>query len=341
MKERARRNLNNKVILFPDLEKRLLAKGLESLQQKKHREAVDYLEEALQLDSENHDILIGLVLAYFESGMLLKAKELANEMLQKGIGDYLQVVEIYITILVQLHQYHEIVTTIEVLLEEREISKEKFEHFTRMLQFSRTMEASAPIIEEEKNATTIITKELNLISYKDQEVQIQLVAKLSEINIRPFLDEIRQYLQLEEGDAFFKTMLLNILTEQEYDKEILLEKLNREISVIPAGLKISDPQPQKAKLFQLLEEKLEHEDPILLEQLKGLIERQFFIIYPFQLEPYKDTVWAAAYHSLAAEYQGIPHHLEELAILYNVKDEDLMRAGLVLMKIEEISSPNF
>jgi len=341
MKKRARKKLNNKVILFPDLEKRLLAKGLESLKQKKYLEAVEYLEGAIQLDSQDHDILIGLVLAYFESGMLPKAKELANQMLQMGIGDYIQIVELYISILVELHQYNEIVATIEILLEEREIPKEKFEHFTRMLQFSRKMAETVPIIEEESDSNEFSNEELNLVSYKDQEAQIQLVAKLTEKNILPYLEEIKSYLRLKDGDSFFKTMLLNILTEQEYDKEIIIEKLNRELSVTPAELKTTDVQPQKKMLFQILEEKLEHEDPILLDNLKSLIERHFFIIFPFQLEPYKTPVWAAAYHSLAAEFQGIPHRLEEFSQQYNVRDEDMMRAGLVLLKIEEISSPNF
>lgn len=340
MKKRARKRLNDKVILFPDLEKRLLEKGLESLQQKKFREAVEYLEEANALAPENHDILFGLVLAYFELGLLTKAKELANQMLQMGIGDYIHIVELYITILVQLHQYDEIVTTIEVLLEDREIPKEKFEHFTRMLHFSRKMEQSKPPIDIESTQDEMIREELNLFFYKDQEEQMKLASQLSERNIRPFIEEIKSYLSSKNGDVFLKTLLLKILIEQQYDKEVIVEKLDRALTVNPASMQHEIIQPQQSKLMQILVEQLEHEDPVLLENLKNLIGRHFFFIFPFQLQPFKDVVWAAAYHSLAAEYQGISCQLEELTCRYKVKEEDMMRAGLVLMKIEEISSPN-
>lgn len=342
MKKRDRKKLNDKVILFPDLEKRLLEKGLESLHQKKFREAVNFLEEAMVLEPENSEIHIGLVLAYFESGLLPKAKELANRMLQTGIGNYIQVIELYLMILIQLNQYDEIVTTIEGLLEEREVPKEKFEHFTRMLQFSRRMVESTPE-KEIKQAVPkpFMNKELQLFSCQNQEEQMLLVAQLTERNIQPYIEEIKSYLCSKEGQLFFKTMLLNLLSEQEYDKVVIIEKLDRETTLKPVDLLKGDVQPQQKKLLKFIGDNLEHENPILFENIKSLIERHFFLIYPFQLEPYRDAVWAAAYHSLAAEYHGFPIQIEDLVLLYEINEEDLMRAGLFLMKIEEISYPNF
>lgn len=119
MGKRERKNQNNKIILFPGLEKRLLEKGLESFQQKRYQESILFFEEAMEMEPENTDVHIGLVLAYYEAGELEKAKELANKMLQTGIGDYIQVMDLYLMILVQLHQYSEIAAMIEVLLEER------------------------------------------------------------------------------------------------------------------------------------------------------------------------------------------------------------------------------
>lgn len=341
MKKRDRNKLNNKVILFPDLEKRLLEKGLDSLQQKRFREAVEYLEEANALTPDNHEILFGLVLAYFESGSLIKAKELANQMLQKGIGDYIHIVELYITILVQLHQYEEIVTTIEALLEDGEIPREKFEHFTRMLHFSRNMMQTKPKTTPDRMKDEMVNKELNLFSYKKQEAQMLLARQLSESNVRLFIDEIKSYLSSKDGDLFLKTMLLKILIEQQYDSDIVVEKLERTQTVVPATMQLENIQQQQSKILQLLEDQLEHDNPVLLENLKNLIVRHFFLIFPFNLEPFKDIVWAAAYHSLVAEYQGISCQLDELADRYQVTEEDMMRAGLLLMKIEEISSSNF
>jgi tetratricopeptide (TPR) repeat protein len=342
MDKRERKKPNSKIILFPGIEKRLLEKGLESFQQRRYQESIRFFEEAMEIEPDNTDIHIGLVLAYFEAGGLHKAKELANKMLQTGIGDYIQVMDLYLMILVQLHQYSEIVATIEVLLEEREIPKEKFEHFSRMLEFSRKMASSKPEerekedppIEEFKN------KKLNLFSYKDQNEQMQLAAQLAEHNIRPYVEDIKAYLESREGHPFFKTMLLNVLSEHEYDKEVLLRKFDKSIQVKPSELPPVHQQPQLLTIISRLGAQLEQEDPILYENTKSLIQRHFFMLYPLEVHPANAASWAAAYHSLANEYHGLGDSNAKLGQIYGAPEEEVEQALAYIRKIEEISYPN-
>ncbi|WNS74495.1 tetratricopeptide repeat protein [Bacillus sp. DTU_2020_1000418_1_SI_GHA_SEK_038] len=342
MKKRNRKKLNDKVLLFPGLEKRLLEKGLESLQQKRFREAVDFLEEAMTLEQENSDIHIGLVLAYFESGQLTKAKELANTMLQKGIGDYIQIIDLYLMILVQLHQYDEIVKTIEILIEEKEIPEDKIEHFTRMLQFSKRMAESSPNIHtDDPTGDEPLDMKIDLFSIEDQHGQIQMASMLTNRNLKPYINEIKAYLESSEGQPFFKTMLLNVLIEHEYDKDVIVQKLGERIIVKPSNLQGAQHNSQMDKLLNIVAKQLEHEDPILFEHIKSLIERHLFILYPFQLKPFSEDVWGAAYHHLAAEYQGLNYSIKETALRYNVTEKEIGNAGAFLKKIEEISSLNY
>ncbi|MBY0123992.1 tetratricopeptide repeat protein [Bacillus sp. S/N-304-OC-R1] len=342
MKKKDRKKLNEKIILFPDLEKRLMEKGLESLQNKRFREAIDYLEEAMKLEQENEEIHIGLVLAYFESGQLLKAKEFANCMLQKGLGDYIQIIDLYLMILVQLHQYDEIVKTIEVLIEEKEIPFDKMEHFTRMLQFSKRMAESAPEDEKENiHEEESLNMEIDLFSIHDQHEQIQMATGLMKRNIRPFMNEILTYLECSEGEPFFKTMLLNVLTQHEYDKKTIVQKLGEKMSVIPSKLEDVHNNEQIIKLLEIVRNELEHEDPIFYNHIKSLIERHLFILYPFKLKPFSEEVWSAAYHSLAASYHGVQQSKRELSKRYNVQEKEISEAEAFLMKIEEISSSNY
>ena len=211
------------VILFPGLEKRLLERGLDYLKMKKYRDAIDYLEQALQHAPENGDIYVGLVLANFEAGKVTQAKQLAEEMLRSGIGDYIQVIDLYLMILVQLNEYTEIVSTVEALLEEKEVPVDKYEHFARMLEFGRRMlysKTDKPVTEE----IEVDSEEefLDLFAYEDPKDQVMLAARLAKGNIRPFINEIKEYVSSEAGHPFQKTMLLNILREQEYSEEILV-----------------------------------------------------------------------------------------------------------------------
>jgi tetratricopeptide (TPR) repeat protein len=229
MKKRERAKRKDNIIFLPGLEKRLTDKGLESLQNKRYQEAITLLEEAREHDPENSDILIGLVLGYFEAGAYQKAKVLANDMLLKGIGDYFHLVDLYLTILIQLHEYQEIVSTIEALFDEKEIPPERHDHFLTILQFSRRM-ADNDIEEEQIEALqeSKLPKELNLTALKNINEQMLVISSLAEKNIRPYIEEIKEYLTLEPGHPFLKTMLLTLLKEQEYDKEIMVEKF-REI----------------------------------------------------------------------------------------------------------------
>ncbi|MDE3839807.1 hypothetical protein C0966_10595 [Bacillus methanolicus] len=337
-----RRDLSNKgnIILFPDLEKRLKEKGLEKLQQKKYHEAIHLFSEAKNLDPKNTEIHIGLVLAYFESGNLREAKMLAKEMLNEGIGDYFQIVELYISILVQLNEYEEIAAVIEALLEEKEIPPEKFEQFSRMLHLSKKMfKGKNEKRDEEENLHSLQENKNNLFSSNDPKEQILKVAKISKQNIRPFVEEIKTYFISEEGHPFLKTMLLNILKEQEYEKEVRVYKFGRSEYFIPVKLADIREQNKMFEITYMLKDTLENEDPVLFKNIKTLIERHFFLMYPFDFGPSNPSVWAAAYHFIGSEYFGSAHSVGEFAEKYNASPEDIKKAMKIIREVEEISYP--
>ncbi|XJZ26401.1 tetratricopeptide repeat protein [Bacillota bacterium Lsc_1132] len=333
------------IILFPDLEKRLAEKGLESLQAKKYSEAIDFLEKAMQLDPENDEILIGLVLSYVEAGNFQHAKSLAKEMLLKGIGHYDQIIDLYITILLQLHEYSEIVTTIQTLLDENEIPADKTARFSTIMQFSKRMvESGPPSITDEweldlRPAEKVEKQNLNLYDLKDTNEQMLLISHLADKNIRPYAEEIQAYLVDQAGHPFFKTLLLNLLKEQEFEKEVTVEKFNFEKNVVPSELPDIRRQARMIEIIEILRNRLEQKDPILLENIKSLVERHFFIVYPFQLEPVEPNAWAAAFHFLTLEYYGQSPKLSDLEDEYEQSSENLKQAIDWIKAIEEISYP--
>ncbi|MCQ6278293.1 lipopolysaccharide assembly protein LapB [Bacillus sp. EB600] len=343
MKKREPVRKKDNVIYFPELEKRLTEKGLESLKTKRYNEAIHYLEGAKELDPENEDILIGLVLAYFEAGAYQKAKDLAKEMLLLGMGDYFQMVDLYLTILIQLHEYTEIVTTIEALLEEWEIPPDRNEHFLNILQFSRRMaENEHPDEEEEKEGSSIAgdhRKELKLYSLMDPNEQMLLVSELTDKNIRPYLQEIQDYLRSDLGHPFFKTMLLNLLKDQDYDQEVMVHKFKLENSFVPNALPEISSQPRMETIIELVKEKLENNDPILFQNIKSLVERHFLITYPFILEPLDPNAWAAGFHFIALQYYGDEPQRSHFTCEYDISIEELEAAVHRIKEIEEISYP--
>ncbi|SFB16630.1 MULTISPECIES: lipopolysaccharide assembly protein LapB [unclassified Bacillus (in: firmicutes)] len=343
MKKRARVRRDDNLIIFPDLEKRLTEKGLESLQKKNFNEAVGYFEDAKEMDPENADTLIGLVLAYFEAGKLQDARSLAKDMLYKGIGDYFQMVDLYVMILIQLHEYEEVVHTVGALLEEKEIPPEKAEHFRTILQFSKKMVDNKTFDDQDDYRDKLETEtkldSFNLFAYQDPKEQMLLVAKLSTQNIRPYVEEIKSYLASESGHPFLKTMLLNVLKEQEYDREVEVTKLGVKQVVLPTEMSDIQGQEKQIELTSKLGEFLEHDDPVLFENIKSLVERHFFLMYPFDMNPSDSGAWAAAYHFTANEYHGMDTDAEQLVTQYGTSEADFLKAKEQIQLIEEISYP--
>lgn len=340
MKKRERAKRKDNIIFLPGFEKRLTDKGLESLQNKRYQEAITLLEEAKQHDPENSDLLIGLVLAYFEAGAYKKAKELANSMLLKGIGEYFHMVDLYLTVLIQLHEYKEIVSTIEALFDEKEIPPDRHDHFLTILQFSKRMadnDQHEPV-DAPKEDTQV--KELNLSSLKNLNEQMLVISSLAEKNIRPFMDEIKEYLNDESGHPFLKTMLLTLLKEQEYDKEIMVKKFSEQLTVVPTAIPEVQSQPRVKEIEHLLELRLENTDPILFENIKGMVERVFFITYPFEHKPDSVAAWAAAFHLLVLEYLGNSLDVRDISDDYEISTEKIEQALGKIRELEEISYPN-
>lgn len=339
MKKREPAKRKENVIFFPGLEKRLTDKGLESLEKKKFKEAIALLEEARELDPDNSNALIGLVLAYFEAGSFKNAKVLAKEMLHKGIGDYIQLVDLYLTVLIQLHDYQEIVSTIEALLEEKEIPPEKHDHFLTILQFSQRM-ADNRKTEEESISEDHNVKELQLLKINDINEQLLLISSLTEKNIRPYITEMAEYLRSEKGHPFLKTMLLTLIKEQEIDREFIVRKFSKEEGFYPGSLPEVRIQPKMLQIKELLETELVNNNPVLFEQTIRMVERIFFISYPFDLEPKSPAAWAAAFHLVAEDYLGMDGKIEGIVNAYQVSLDEMKLARAKIEEIEKISYPN-
>jgi tetratricopeptide (TPR) repeat protein len=340
MKKRERAKRKDNIIFLPGLEKRLTDKGLESLHNKRYQEAITLLEEARVHDPDNSDILVGLVLAYFEAGAYSKARELANEMLLKGIGDYFHMVDLYLTILIQLHEYQEIVLTIEALFDEKEIPPDRHDHFLTILQFSKRMADSNQQEPMEEVREESQPKKLNLSSLKNINEQMIAISSLADKNIRPYMDEIKEYLNSESGHPFLKTMLLSLLKEQEYDKNVMVKKFSEDLSVVPTELPDIQTQPRMKEIENILEAKLENSDPVLFENMKGMVERIFFISYPFELKPDAERAWAAAFHLLVLNYLGGESDIYDISNEYEICSEKIEQALVKITELEEISYPN-
>ncbi len=294
------RNQNN-IILFPRLKERLFTKGIERLEANHFDEAVQLLRQAHEIDSSDSEINMAFIVALYESANYEEAKNIAEQMLYDGIGDYYEVIDLYLMILIQLHEHERVIYTIETLFEEQHVPYEKKEHWRTLLQLSKKIYGEAKQKEEKNSSESLLVDQL-----KEQDLpdQIQKIGKLGDRNIQPYLQALLAILKDESIHPFVKTVVLNVLKEHKIHTPVHVVKFDFSGQFIPKQL----TDPHDLPLFQSTKEELtkalDHENPVLLLQLCEMIDRHSLFLFPFELDPFHPALWGAAYRAIGYELYG-------------------------------------
>ena len=107
---------------------------------------------------------------------------------------YFTVLQVYMTILIQLKQYEEVKSTIEAVLEENQLPAESAEQFYRLLEFSRKMtdpDQQDEAWEEEYEDILDAEKVLN-----SPAEQMNLIHSLKDRNIAKYTGLLKQFFKI-------------------------------------------------------------------------------------------------------------------------------------------------
>lgn len=321
------------VIPFPNLQKRLLDKGMEALQKKNFDEALTLLQQTLEYDDTLDEVQFGIVICLFELGYLEEAKEKCYSMLKQDVGDYYDVLQLYLTILVQLGNYNEVESTIEAVLQEDKIPPQTVESFYKLLDFSRKMNANEEV-EEPRHIE--VSKMMDSDSVQEQWNVVQALRN-ERIGISysyPLLDE---YLLDETKHPIVKTAILQMFMEKDIFREVSVEKFGQVLPINTAELYEIDTHTFTHEVLEELDRVLGNENPSLFEVAKEMWFRHLYVSYPFISQPENASVWAAGLHKVGYDLHGIEIELEEIAELYEISTQDLLFASSRIKEIEEIS----
>ncbi|PLR68322.1 MULTISPECIES: tetratricopeptide repeat protein [Bacillaceae] len=324
-----------KVIPFPNLSERLVDKGLEALKNKQFKEALNLFYEVRELGEERAEIHLGIALCLMELGELEEAKAVCRRMLHEDIGDYFTVLQVYLTILIQLRQYGEVQQTIEAVLQENHLPHDQAEHFYKLLDFSRKMNEDEELhsLEDEENEEW--TEPRNLLENINQ--QVAYIQSLKDRNVSRHMMQLQSILKDARSHPVVQSMILHLLMENEVSKEVKIVKFGKTMSLIPAELEDLSELPFTKKVLNVLDDILGAENPSLFEAVKELWIRHLYVLFPFLPEPAEAKLWAAALHSVGYEMHGIAAPPEEVSYTYEVKQSMLAEAAGKIYEIEEIS----
>ncbi|MFD3445420.1 hypothetical protein ACFDTO_12555 [Microbacteriaceae bacterium 4G12] len=318
----------NTVVLFPNLANRLREKGFDALHHKQFTEALDCFEQLRSYNLHDEQSEFAAVICLLESGQLRAAKQRCEELFHDSKKRQPDVLEMYLTILVQLQDYKAIVQTIEAELHNEHILDEQREKLVNLFSFARKMqeEQDDPILDEEEFTAvfqgTDIAKQLQALQEMKQR---------GTVTVFPFLQE---FLSDDTKHPYVKSNVLYALMEFHAQGEVTVTKFGREMTVNVSELSTREPSFETAVLEQL-ERGVGSKNPTMFQAVADYWQQMLYLLFPFYPNPENELLWAAVLEKIGCERFYIPAEDEEIANFYGVTISDLEDAYRLFLHIEK------
>ncbi|MFB4165397.1 DUF3196 family protein [Alteribacillus sp. JSM 102045] len=320
-----REGSNNNIVPFPGSADRLVNEGLKELKEGDKQKALEYFLEALQHDPDHEEASYCLLLAYADTGRFKEGKAWAENMMQKALGDYFEVLQVYVSILAQLGEYGKVVTVLEAVQAEDQFPARMAEQLFELLELSRHMADNETQQLELKEEDLPETSEISIEEWQERllngssEQKLAALGELRKHGPEQALPVIENLLADQKSSPLMQSFLLLLLKDWKIEKNVWVEKLDRKGEFSPAALLPIEKSTSYIKSSQLLEEALEHKDPVLLENADHLLKEILLYYYPFPPSVQIESL-AAVLHFEAAVQTGFEAEASFLTEQYGVAE---------------------
>lgn len=337
MKKKKQRN-NSKIIPFPNLEDRLLNNGMEALKEKRYKDALQFFNQFTAYNQSYPEVQVGIVVCLLELGLYEDAKEKCERLLQEDIGDYFNVMQIYITILIQLSEYDKVVTILEALFEEEKVPPEYAGELFHLLEFSRKssnrLYGSSSQIESAVNIQALG----HILENGNISEQLQAIQNLrKETTISEIMEVLKNVVGDRHTHPVIQSMVLQLMIEKGIHESVVIQKFDWTMKLdLDEVIEIFE-HPFTIQVLNKLEDILIHENPTLFDAVKELWERFLFVLFPFQPKPLDLNVWAGALHKFGYQLFGIDISDEEIEDIYHVEINRINQACQQILEVEKLS----
>ncbi|SDZ05279.1 Tetratricopeptide repeat-containing protein [Evansella caseinilytica] len=324
---------DDNIILFPGLVSRLVEKGMSSLKEKKYYEALGFFQESIELEPSHPQARYGLVITNIEMERLEEAKKHCESMLREGIGQYFEVLQVYVSLLVQLGDYKEVEMLLETVMSEAKLPAEMAESFYQLLEFSRQMTSHhMDYSDEEASEENMeafagkIEEWIRLLERGEIDQQWGALQKLSQQNTEEVKKAYRTFLKGTDNNPVLKSYLLQMLKEMQVKDTFEVHKFGETFHVNIEELEDVFHERFGAAVIERLEQELGQESPSLFEMVQQVWWHYLFALYPKSPKPLDAPVWAAALHILGLSLLDDASQPDDVCGKYHVKEQDAFTA---------------
>lgn len=251
---------------------------------------------------------------------------------------YYDVVSMYVTALKELGDFEE---AIRILIEELSMPYIPYEYeimFNTAYDEVLLEKQEAQYQVESKNQIFSIEEIAQILKNKEcnEDLMYMALDQLQQLNIRMILNVVRDYLLDPSKHFFAKTLLLEILIDQQVDEELEVEKLGQYYSVNPYYMPLVLSQDVYQGTVKYLQNYLEDDNPSLYEQCVEFLEFALYALYPREIYEDEYNILAGSLHYYIASLQNIEITIEDIEVMYYCDESEIHQYINLLKKIEII-----
>lgn len=279
------------VIVFPGTFEKLVENGHVAVEQENYELAVEAFDQAIVYEPDNPEFLGPYAVALYETKDFQRAKEIAARLLHSGTADYVDAMELYLTISIQLQEYDEVEMTIDALIDEGIVPPDMLNKFNYLRELNGRL--SDRYVEDEPSYRMEL---FTLDDFMKMDVlkQQYALASLEGSDLTDLVPLLEKIAVRDDVAPLAITFALTLLHQTGYSDELTVRKFDWEKRVVPVAMTLPG---QDDLTKQVLEEvdRLLLQDPSRLEMAQGLIEKFAITAFPFGWGNYQAEEVATAY----------------------------------------------
>ncbi len=265
---------------------------------------------------------------------LQRAKE-EGKVAKAIAGDtYYDVVSIYLSVLKELEEYEE---AIDIVVEELSMPYIPYQYeslFNAAYDELLLAKQEANALIETK--TTIFKEEeieRVLTNFTNEDLLYMAIDQMQSMNIRALLYCIRSFLLNPDAPSLAKSLIIEILIDQQVDEELEIWKHDQRYEINPSYLSRTDESEAYSEIGDQLMNHLESDNPSLLLVCLEFLNYFMYDQFPRFIDEEEFAVIAAAIHYYLATLQYIELDLEELSYSYGVESQEILDKIQILKQI--------
>lgn len=299
------------------------------LESGRYKEALDLLQDRSDENTRYARLICLYGLQEYEPAR--KEAELAMDLAE---DTYYDVVSIYVSILKELQEFDK---AIDLLVKELSMPYIPYQYETT---FNEAYDAL--LLEKQevgqynsKYKSIFNEEEIEQVLVKDtsDDVLYMVIDQMESMNIRLLLPAIRIFLKNPNRPNLAKSLIIEILTDQQVDEEMVVVKGHATIPFNPFYLTKVQESEFVLDVGQILSDHIEDDNPSLFNTTLEFLCMFVYDHYP-SIDEDKPELVAAAIHYYIATLQYLEADLEDICFQYGCNESDLLEKIEELEKIE-------